>query len=93
MGVELSGRLETWVKARFGEQAPFLLAQLRTFDAGSTGQDPERILAAVAVVGADQTVPAALELARIDWRDLLVSAGLAGEDWRDVLNEMLGPAG
>ena len=27
----------------------------------------------------------ALELARIDWRDLLVSAGLEHENWRDVL--------
>ena len=93
MGVELSRRLEIWVTARFGEQAPFLLAQLRAFDVESTGQDPERILTALAVVGADQNVPAALELARIDWRDLLVSAGLAGEDWRDVLNDMLGPTG
>lgn len=91
--MDLSARLETWVNNRFEEEAPFLLAQLRAFDVESTGQDPERILTALAVVGADQGVPTALELGRIDWRDLLVAAGLAGEDWRDALDEMLRPPG
>ena len=29
----------------------------------------------------------ALELGRVDWRDLFVSAGLAHDDWRQVLAE------
>ncbi len=86
----LTPRLEHWVIARFGPEAPFMLAQLRAYDPGSTGQASERILAAIAMVGADQSLPIALELGRVDWRDLLVSAGLADEDWPDVLQATLG---
>lgn len=31
----------------------------------------------------------ALALGRVDWRDLLVEAGLASGDWRDRLDEQL----
>ena len=30
------------------------------------------------------------ELAKQDWRDVLVAAGLADEDWRDQVNEEFG---
>jgi len=32
-----------------------------------------------------------LDLARRDWRDVLVAAGLAGEDWAQRLDDLLGP--
>jgi hypothetical protein len=31
-------------------------------------------------------------LALIDWRDVLMAAGLANESWRNDLAEVLGPA-
>jgi hypothetical protein len=34
-----------------------------------------------------------LRLARTDWRDVLVAAGLADEDWAGRLDAELGPAG
>ena len=34
-----------------------------------------------------------VEEARIDWRDVLIAAGLADEDWPQRLDEYLGPAG
>ena len=34
-----------------------------------------------------------LREARIDWRDVLVAAGLAHEDWPERLDTYLGPAG
>ena len=54
-------------------------------------QDAERLLAA-AVLIADGDVGrfrSAIRLARTDWRDLLVAAGLANEDWPRVLDEEL----
>ncbi len=56
-------------------------------------QDAERLLAA-AVLIADGDVGrfrSAIRLARTDWRDLLVAAGLAHEDWPRVLDEELSP--
>jgi len=35
----------------------------------------------------------ACELAKLDWRDVLVGAGLADEDWPSRLDTELGPEG
>ncbi|MFE9602559.1 hypothetical protein [Streptomyces hokutonensis] len=54
-------------------------------------QSTERLLAA-AVVIADGDVGrfrSAVRLARADWRDLLMAAGLGREDWPRVLDEEL----
>ncbi|WP_256796449.1 hypothetical protein [Terrabacter sp. Ter38] len=32
-----------------------------------------------------------VELAAVDWRDVLVNGGLAGDDWQSVLTSTLGP--
>jgi hypothetical protein len=32
-----------------------------------------------------------LELARIDWRDILVGEGLGNDDWLEKLTEEFGP--
>ena len=34
----------------------------------------------------------AIALAQIDWRDLLMNAGLANQDWPTKLDSVLGPA-
>jgi hypothetical protein len=53
----------------------------------------ERILAAaVFSAGADvNRFRSAIRLAGLDWRDLLMGSGLEHANWRDVLDEELGP--
>jgi hypothetical protein len=55
-------------------------------------QNRERVLAAVVLgAGADEDVLLRLiELSRVDWRDVLVSGGLANADWPERLNQSLG---
>lgn len=61
-------------------------------------QYPEGIerLEAAMILSARGSVPRlqqAVALAELDWRDLLVGAGLGNEDWPTRLDEELGPAG
>jgi hypothetical protein len=55
-------------------------------------QDPERLQAALVLIGAGnyQTFEPALRLAHVDWRDLLVDAGLEHSDWPSILDAALG---
>lgn len=55
--------------------------------------DTERVQAAVVIVAAGSVDAArdAVELARLDWRDLLVNAGLAESDWPHRIFEEFGP--
>jgi hypothetical protein len=57
--------------------------------------ESERIQAAVVFWGRGHLdrLRDACELARLDWRDVLVRAGLADEDWRSRLDTELGPQG
>jgi hypothetical protein len=64
---------------------------LEVHDPGATSQVPERILTAIALVARRRSLPEALELARTDWRGLLVSAGLADDDWPEVMRAILEP--
>ncbi len=61
-------------------------------DEVSGGQNPERVAAALAFLGAgDMTrFREAIELLRIDWRDVLVAAGLGDESWSADLKRTLG---
>jgi hypothetical protein len=56
--------------------------------------DDERIQAAIVLYAQQDRdrLADALALARLDWRDLLVGAELADEDWPRVLDMELGPA-
>jgi hypothetical protein len=63
------------------------------------GYDPEvlaseRVQAAIVLLahGDVRRLRQALDLAASDWRDVLVAAGLANEDWPAQLNRELGPA-
>lgn len=57
-------------------------------------QDPERLQACIVLLarGDHERLRAALALARRDWRDALVGAGLAHADWPERLTAALGPA-
>ena len=52
-------------------------------------RDRQRVqLAALKYANGDlERVREAVDLARIDWRDLLMATGLGGENWRAVLRE------
>jgi hypothetical protein len=54
-------------------------------------QDTERLQAAVVLVasGDESRLESALAMGRLDWRDLLVAAGLASGDWGARLDERL----
>lgn len=56
--------------------------------------DDERIQAAIVLYAQRNFdwLAHALTLVRVDWRDLLVGAGLADKDWPRVLDTELGPA-
>jgi hypothetical protein len=53
----------------------------------------ERIQAAIvlAASGDVKGIRSGVDLARIDWRDVLVNGGLGDDDWRSVLFAELGP--
>lgn len=57
--------------------------------------DSERVQAAIvlAAKGDLRLVQHGVELAGIDWRDVLVNGGLADETWPELLDAELGPAG
>lgn len=92
----LTPRLLRRVERDFGPDSDGALGALA---AGLVGlpsaerQDQERLAAAVVLPAAGRVgaVQDALALGRADWRDLLVAAGLAGGDWRAVLDRELGP--
>ena len=69
-------------------------ADLRSLDLGESSEErDERICAAVLIMAAGDLVrfASAMALAERDWRDVLMSAGLAQEDWRARPDEALGP--
>lgn len=72
----------------------WVLDRLFSLDIGSSQVGlNERVCAAIVLVAdgdVDRFVNAAA-LAERDWRDVLVSAGLAGEDWRARLDDALRP--
>jgi hypothetical protein len=92
--VEVSERLRRWIDREFAkgssENVLEVLGALPEDVLG--GQDPERIHASLVIkTGGDWYMfERWLELARSDWRDALVGAGLGDEDWKDRLNDVLG---
>lgn len=90
----VSTRLERYVRDRFDpEQVDDVLVHLLALADASGRPLPERMQAAAALIadGNYDAFTEAVALARIDWRDLLVSAGLADEDWPEELDRRLGP--
>jgi hypothetical protein len=71
------------------------IASLQTVDLplAHSEDERERIQAAVVLAarGRWSAFEQLAELAETDWRDVLVAAGLADEDWRTRLDEQFGP--
>ncbi|TCC55310.1 hypothetical protein E0H73_35865 [Kribbella pittospori] len=60
----------------------------------ANGADSERVQAAIvlAAQGDIRKIQWGIKEASIDWRDVLVSGGLADQDWAVILDRQLGPA-
>jgi hypothetical protein len=90
--VELTPRLRRRLEADYGEEAARLAGELEPLpESIDSGQDPERIQAAVllAADGSVKEFAAMLALARLDWRDLLVNAGLENGSYASVMRRRL----
>ena len=91
--VELTPRLRRRLDADFGREAQRLAGELELLpESINSRQDPERIQASVllAAGGSADDFDAMLALARLDWRDLLVNAGLQNGDYAKVMSRRLG---
>jgi hypothetical protein len=92
----ITSRIERHVREQFGatEAGPALDA-LRRWRISYMDEPPSVRLIAAAVFMADgrrEGLDAAFRLGEQDWRDLLVSGGVANADWPGVLDARLGPA-
>lgn len=86
-----TARLARRVHADFGADAELVLAELAELSGYASS---ERVQAAVVKLarGDLDRLDRQLQEARIDWRDVLVPAGLAHEDWPEQLDVYLEPA-
>jgi hypothetical protein len=90
--MEPTARLARRVRDDFGDDAELVLAALSDLHGYAAS---ERLQAAVVkLAGGDLgELDRQLREARIDWRDVLVAAGFAHEDWSERLDAYLGPNG
>ena len=93
--VEISDRLTMWITAEFapGSSAQVMEA-LRALSADQVGgQGSERVLSPLVVRTAGEWDRFTQNRALLDhdWRDVLVRADLANEDWPYRLDAILGP--
>lgn len=78
---------------RYDEAQVFHLLESLHFPLVRSDSERERIQAAILILarGSVDRLVAAVREAEGDWRDVLVSAGLANESWQDCLAAALGP--
>lgn len=87
----MTGRCLAFLKAQFGPRWTEALVILAALP--ETSQDPERIMTAAIVQshGDLEELSLAVDLAHLDWRDLLMNAGdLAHGSWPYTLDQLLG---
>ena len=93
MSGRLTPRLVAALDARFPHDAEIVRAVLEDLDEDAFGgQDPERIRTAIVLMtdGDLNRLGYAIDLVRVDWRDVLVFGGLGNEDWPQVMDRELG---
>lgn len=88
----ITARLERRIRREFPADPVLVLEVLSELELEAAGEARERILAAIVfVAGGDvEALERAIEVAEVDWRDVLVAAGLERDDWRQHLDEALG---
>jgi len=88
----LTPRLAARIRKDFPNDYERVISQLESAESGNQGR--ERVLAAIVISAQGDLgcLRSALELSRIDWRDVLMNGGLGHEGWPDRLDKELGPA-
>jgi hypothetical protein len=98
--VDVSERVQRRVRVDFPHQADRVIGSLTGLTHGvfpgeardSIAVERVQVAALVVAQGNLRRLDEAVALGRTDWRDLLVAAGLADEDWQDQLEVELAPA-
>jgi hypothetical protein len=92
LSMEPTARLARRIRDDFGDDAELVLAALPELPGYAAS---ERVQAAVVKLadGDLGELDRQLREARIDWRDVLVAAGFAHEDWPERLDDFLGSNG
>jgi hypothetical protein len=87
--MEVTSRLRSRIERDFGESGNAEGVCRLVGEASDT----ERVQAAIVLTAAGRIADLrdAIALAQIDWRDVLMNAGLANEDWPTRLEAHLGP--
>jgi hypothetical protein len=90
----MTPRLDRWIRGHYPGRGELIVGRLSQLSVPLQDEPEERILAAIAVLGeADpRQFEEAVRLAQVDWRDVLVAAGLADGGFPARLDELLGPA-
>ena len=90
----MTPRLARWIREHYPGRGDLIVRRLSQLSVPLQDEPEERILAAIAVLGeADpRQFEEAVRLAQVDWRDVLVAAGLADGGFPARLDELLGPA-
>lgn len=88
--VSVSERVANRVRRDFGAAASEALDALELAETGI--QEVERIHAALVLMaeGSLERLWQAVELSRLDWRDVLMNGGLAHGDWPKILEREFG---
>ena len=88
----LTPRLAARIRKDFPDDYERVVTELETAESGNQGR--ERVLAAIVISaqGNLDWLRSAVELSRLDWRDVLMNGGLGYEGWPDRLDKELGPA-
>lgn len=90
---DISPQLRHRVEADFPQHTDTVLDRLQSLDplVTQSGQNPERMFAAVVRLaqGRLDRLDHVVQLARSDWRDLLVGAGFGDENWPEQMSAWL----
>lgn len=89
METGVSLRLQNRIRSDFADPDTAEEVIRMVGEAGSS----ERVQAAIVfqAAGDPEELRIALDLAELDWRDVLVNGGLADGDWEERLDQILGP--
>ena len=90
----MTPRLARWIGEHCPGRGDLIVRRLSQLSVPLQDEPEERILAAVAMLGEGdpRRFEEAVRLAQLDWRDVLVAAGLADGRFPARLDDLLGPA-
>lgn len=91
--MQISEAMGSLIRDKFpSSEATAILDAISSLDEQDLdGQDPDRIVGAILILKKRRTasLEAIVRLAETDWRDLLMGAGLADDDWSFHLGDAI----